>query len=167
MDTTTFIICVDGPDQPGMLNALSHTLTRYDGLWLTSKVNNLDGRFAALIRAQVPSEQFEPLQQALLSLESVHLRLHPVSASPPNAQQYRWNIESDDKPSLVQDITTVLHNHGANIEQFNSHHLAIAESGMTAFSADLLISAAASLDPLTIQQELKAQHGNLIIHPQN
>ncbi|QIZ76094.1 glycine cleavage system protein R [Ferrimonas lipolytica] len=160
---TTFLIAIDGPDKPGILNELSSTISQHNGHWLTSKSNNLDGHFFALIRVSVEQSAFEPLQQQLLALDQLNVQIHQSPLGQQGDHSYHWNIESDDHPSLIQDITTIITNHGANIDSFNNHRIAIPDSGLTAFTGDLLISGAASLDRHQIQQELENIHGQIVI----
>lgn len=162
----TVIIAANGPDKQGVLHQLAEQIHANHGHWQTSKITTLDGHFSALIRVTINEDDLPVLQTALASLPMIHAQIATAELSDEQTQ-YRWVIECEDSPALTHDIATVLANHGANIEHFDSHHIHIPDSGQTAFCASLKINGGSNLDMAQVQKELQQQYKHLLIRTEN
>ncbi|MEI2670706.1 MAG: ACT domain-containing protein [Marmoricola sp.] len=50
-----------GPDQPGLVSALSEAVIEHGGNWLTSELARLAGSFAGIVLIEVPDQQVDAL----------------------------------------------------------------------------------------------------------
>ena len=76
---TSFIITFIGDDRPGLVEELSSTISSLQGNWQESRLSQLAGKFAGLIRVSLPADQGTKLEQALkaLSEKGLSVRVTP------------------------------------------------------------------------------------------
>ncbi|MBY5993898.1 glycine cleavage system protein R [Ferrimonas balearica] len=161
--TALFLMTVMGPDRPGMLNQLAALTHQHQGKWLNSRMINLEGQFAAIIKVEVPKSQQQQLQEALMETPRMHLQIHdchPEWSAPDRTLALQ--IDAKDQPGLINDITSALTSHGINVEQMECHRVASAEGG-TLFTAELALSVPAELDPDLVVMELEGLHSHLMV----
>ena len=53
--STSLVLTVIGPDRPGLVESLSQTLLAYEASWQESRMLRLAGKFAGILRLDVPS----------------------------------------------------------------------------------------------------------------
>lgn len=163
--TTPFILSVVGTDSPGVLRQLAQLIHQHQGKWLNSKVANLEGVFTALIKLDLPASQVQQLQEALLSLPNLQVRIHESQpAADVDTRQLKFKIDAEDQPGLVNDITNLLESHSINVDKLDSHRFNIPGTHYTAFEADIVITAPAELDPDVIAMELEGLHEHIKVH---
>ncbi|NIM63004.1 MAG: glycine cleavage system protein R, partial [Acidobacteria bacterium] len=49
----SLVLTVNGPDRPGLVEALSQTVAKHQGSWLESRMARLAGHFAGILRVSV------------------------------------------------------------------------------------------------------------------
>ena len=64
----SLILTVIGPDRTGLVEAVARHVTAHGGNWLESRMARLAGKFAGILRVQVPDEQVDELTSALRDL---------------------------------------------------------------------------------------------------
>src|SRR5512138_3613236 len=69
------VLTVLGPDRPGIVEAIAAPIARNGGNWLESRMAHLAGKFAGILRVQVPAEREAALVAALHELEAGGLKL--------------------------------------------------------------------------------------------
>ncbi|GAA5189100.1 glycine cleavage system protein R [Ferrimonas gelatinilytica] len=161
-----FIISVIGPDLPGILKQLTEVTHDRGGRWINSKICNMDGRFMALIKIDVPKEGQNALQSALQQLNDVEVTIHPLSPPPKHdAVSAAFRIDADDRPGLINDISQLMASHSINIDQLESHRLGVSDTGQSLFTAKLQVTLPAELDPASLARELEGLHEHIVVHP--
>src|SRR5262245_44897621 len=99
------IVTLLGTDRPGLVEQVAETVARLGGNWLESRMAHLGGKFAGILRVQVPAEVLDALVAATKQLSSDDLRIIvETSTSPPPMVQMRI-IELEcvglDRPGIV------------------------------------------------------------------
>ncbi len=74
------VLTLIGPDRPGIVEAIAEPIARHGGNWLESRMAHLAGKFAGILRIEVPAEQAS-LLSALSALEASGLKL-TIEAGP-------------------------------------------------------------------------------------
>src|SRR5687768_13835724 len=89
--TRDLVLTLLGPDRPGLVEAVADTIAAHGGNWLESRMAHLAGRFAGILRVEVPEERFAGLNEALARLQSRGLRItvEPNAGDRPPAQPAR------------------------------------------------------------------------------
>lgn len=68
-----FVLTLIGPDRPGIVDSVSEVVVANGGNWLESRMAHLAGKFAGVLRVEVPEEQAAALEVALGRLETTGL----------------------------------------------------------------------------------------------
>jgi len=72
---TDLVLTLIGPDRPGLVEAVAEVIAGHGGNWLESRMAHLAGKFAGILRVEVPSAQVAPLSAALAALQARGLRV--------------------------------------------------------------------------------------------
>ncbi len=65
---TSLVFTFISDDRPGLIESISDTVARHAGNWLDSRMSQLAGKFAGIIRVGVDEESANDLTRALQSL---------------------------------------------------------------------------------------------------
>lgn len=149
---------VIGADHPGIVDRLARIIRQHEGNWLESRMARLGGQFAGIVAARVPASSVAALQADLDALsadgltvvvqpgvvgdESTSLDAHPV--------HLQVEILSHDRPGILRELTGLLAEHMANVEELSTRIVPAQFSGEPLFKAHLRLSvpSAESREPL-------------------
>lgn len=160
---TAFIITLIGNDQPGLVDAIAHTVAAHDGNWVESSLARLSGKFAGVIRATSPDDRADEMARAIRELgDRDGLRLHveqveddsPPIAEPPPA--LRMEVIGLDRTGIVRDVAHALARHGVNVTAFESRVYNAPMSGERMFRAEARLSPPDGLDAAALHDALDA-----------
>jgi glycine cleavage system regulatory protein len=161
----SLVLTVIGDDRPGLVEALSAAIADHDGNWVESRMAHLAGKFAGILRVDLPAERLDGLRRALAALETHGLRIvTEVGATTQRARRaVRLELVGADHRGIVREIAAVLARRGVNVEELRSECCDAPHSGQALFkvSADLLLPAEVSLDGL--RGELESVANDLIV----
>tara|TARA_B110000908_G_C10055235_1_gene358070 strand:+ start:247 stop:747 length:501 start_codon:yes stop_codon:yes gene_type:complete len=125
-----------GQDQTGLVNTLSHTIKKHHGNWQTSSMHHLSGFFAGTIEISVDESNRKNLVSALKNIDA--LTCHIEVATPANKNQQAnlvLELTASDRPGIVQDISSVIHQQGGNLIKLVSTQDSAPYSGQLIFKA--------------------------------
>src|SRR3954451_12809698 len=93
--TTELVLTLLGPDRPGLVEAVADVIAGHGGNWLESRMAHLAGKFAGVLRAEVPAEQVDAVIQALGRLEGRGRKIvaEVAGAAARPADQRAMNLE--------------------------------------------------------------------------
>jgi glycine cleavage system regulatory protein len=163
------VMTVIGADRPGLVDRLSTVIADQEGNWLESRMANLGGQFAGILRVQVPAARKGALLEQLAALDADGLKVlvhddRPAAAvSASTGTLARLEVVGHDRPGIIREISQVLAGLDVNVED-----LATATESAP-MAADLLFRARAkvhlpegcSLDDL--QQALETIASDLMV----
>ena len=119
--TTSLVFTVIGPDRPGLVKAISDKVTEHDANWLESRMANLAGQFAGIVRVAVPAAKADALIAALREFEAQGLVIVASKALSQATEAPKRLLSLDlvgqDRPGIVREISQVLAQHGVSIEE--------------------------------------------------
>jgi glycine cleavage system regulatory protein len=143
-----------GDDRSGLVNAISDAVAASGATWLESRSAHLAGKFAGVLRIDVPAERLTEVEAALRRLEQGGLwvtieRGAAVPAGKP-ARLVKLDILGQERPGIVRDVTRALTDLNVNIEEFSSGVESEPFTGNEMFraTARLLIPAGLALEDL-------------------
>jgi glycine cleavage system regulatory protein len=149
---TSLVVTVIGEDKPGLVEALSSTVTAHDGNWLESRMSHMAGKFAGIVRVEVPEAAVDRLLAAFADLQSEGLRVaaEPGAAAPVPAGAFSLELVGADHPGIVRDIARALSRHGVNVEELSTECTSAPMSGDPLFRAvaRLQLPAGVTIDEL-------------------
>lgn len=122
---TSFIITFIGDDRPGLVEELSAVISDHQGNWQESRLSQLAGKFAGLIRVALPTDRGAPLEAALkqLSERGLSVRVHSLTDAPAGAtkeRSIRLTIMGPDRPGIVREIASALARQQINVVDMHS-----------------------------------------------
>ena len=126
----TLVLTAIGDDRPGLVSALSSTLSAHGAGWERSQMARLAGQFAGIVEVVVPSGRTDDLLRDLEQLRTEGLAVTATrTAVPPPApaQRLALTVVGADRPGIVAEISTVLSEHGVSIEELGT---AVSEAPM-------------------------------------
>jgi len=152
MKTSLVLTCI-GADRPGLVESLSRVVADHDGNWVESRMARLAGKFAGLLRVEVPDERADELTRALDALGAGGLRVtvEPTRTEPGRTTRLlKLSLVGQDRPGIVRDISRVLAAHEVNVEELETSCTSAPQSGEPLFqaSATLHVPTSVSTDEL-------------------
>jgi glycine cleavage system regulatory protein len=135
------ILTVIGPDRPGLVRALAHSVAAHGGSWLESRMARLAGQFAGIVMVEAPESLLADLHA--LEHEGLRIAVHPGEASlgTPSGERLAVEVVGNDRPGIVRDVARVLAEHGVNIEELTTGVVSGSFSGETLFRATAFVRA--------------------------
>lgn len=156
------VITAVGPDRPGLVDAVSQTLTDHKANIADSRMMNLRGEFAMILLAESPDEQVDSLNKALPEVGQTYgLTVMVRRATPDQANRrghgvpYRISTYAMDQAGLVHRITHVLHQHKINIEELQTNLTHGPHTGTPLFSMDMVVTLPADVALSALRDELE------------
>ena len=161
------VLTVIGPDRPGLVETLSRLVTGHDASWEESRMARLAGRFAGVLRVRVDPGKALALTRALEALGRGDLRVtvERVDASPDSAggRLLLLDFLGHDRPGIVHEVSAVLVEHGANVEELETTVESAAMSGERMFKARALVRVPEGLTVEVLDRELQAVADELML----
>jgi len=138
------VVSAIGPDHPGLVDRLTEAIGRYNCNIADSRMVNLHGQFAIIMRLQVPDANASDLREQLPGLiEGIGLRAvtAPVEGrgSPPGVP-YRIRTYAMDQAGIVHRIAHALGERRVNIEDMTSRLEHGPHTGTPLFSMDMVVT---------------------------
>ena len=161
------VITVIGADRPGLVELLARTLVAHNANWLESRMANLAGRFAGMVEADVPEENFDRLVAALERLQADGLNVMVDSGlSGQDAGGFRevqLELTGQDRVGIVQEISSALARQGVSIEKLHTETESASWSGEALFRAWADLRVPDDLDMEALQQGLEVLADELMV----
>src|SRR5437763_9319188 len=109
---TDLVLTLIGPDRPGLVQAVAGIVADHGGSWLESRMAHLAGKFAGILRAEVPEERVRSVVEALGKLEGRGLKVVTEVAAPAQRSAADRPMELEvvglDRPGIVREISQLL-----------------------------------------------------------
>lgn len=165
----SYIITFIGDDRPGLVEDLAQVIADEGGNWLESRLSQLAGKFAGIIRVSLDSGDSKSFQSALedLTRKGLSVRVHPADGEPGSAGRVVvLTAIGPDRPGIVREISAALATRQLNVVEMDSR---VSSAPMTAeqlFEAivHLEVPTDASLDELSDTLDHIANSMTLDIH---
>lgn len=136
----SIVLTLVGPDRPGLVEAVSESVARHGGNWVESRMAQLSGQFAGILRIEIAPSQVQSLVDSLNALRSENLQVVVVPtdsdvAPARSRQQLHLNLVGQDRPGIVRDISQVLAKLNVNLEELHTECKSAPMSGEALFTA--------------------------------
>jgi glycine cleavage system regulatory protein len=156
---STLVMTVIGPDRPGLVELVTSHVVSHGGNWLESRMCRLGGQFAGIVRVEIPSDKSETLLAALQALSNDGLRISACSeaVAPASTKGTLAVLElvGQDRPGILHQISRILAQHGANVEDLSSDRTNAPMDGSMLFQAraEILLPPGVSIGQLRSELE--------------
>ena len=161
----TLVITLIADDRPGLVEHLSRIASEHGANWLESSFAQLAGKFAGILKLDVPANTLNALEAALRAQPGfrIALELATATASPAVANRFHLSLVGHDRIGIVREVTQVLAGHALNIERFESHVASAAMSSEPMFHAEIALQASETLDATRLQVDLERLSADLMV----
>jgi glycine cleavage system regulatory protein len=164
---TSLVLTLLGPDRPGIVESVADVIAAHGGNWLESRMAHLAGKFAGVLRADVPPEQVSAVIQALDGLQTRGLKIvAEVSQGMRDAADQRamdLELVGLDRPGLVREISQLLAQQGVNVEELTTDRSSAPMSGEMLFRARARVHLPAQADLPRLRAGLERLANDLVV----
>lgn len=133
----SLVLTVIGADKPGLVEALSSAVASHDANWEESRMAQLAGQFAGILRVTVDDTQRAALIRELGELEREGLRVVTTISDAPATEEptqlLRLELLSDDRAGIILDISRALAGLDVNLEELSSEITSAPMAGNNLF----------------------------------
>lgn len=130
-----------GADRPGLVDKLSNVIKEFNGNWQDSSMHHLSGFFAGIIEIAVAEEQASALVERLHTIDALECNIKIAApASAKISPSIVLELTANDRPGIVQEISSVIHHQEGNLLKVVSAQENAAHSGQNLFKAKVTIN---------------------------
>jgi glycine cleavage system regulatory protein len=159
----SIVVTLLGKDKPGIVEAIAKQVRQSEGNWLASNFAHMAGHFTGFVEIQLPEQNIAPLLDKLDSMPELNIRLVEGESQPAQAIRASLEIMGNDKPGIVQEITSVLHQFNINIIRFSSSCEAAPNWGGLLFKANIDIDYPEGFDIAPLSLALEQIANDLVV----
>ncbi|HVZ75199.1 MAG TPA: ACT domain-containing protein [Polyangia bacterium] len=164
---TDLVLTLIGPDRPGLVQAVAGIVAEHGGNWLESRMTHLAGKFAGILRAELPPERAPAALAALAKLESQGLKIvaETVARADREAAERTMDLEllGLDRPGIVREIAQLLASCGVNVEELTTDRKSAPMSGEILFEAHAHVRVPGSADLGALRTALERIANDLMV----
>ena len=163
----SLVITAIGPDQPGIVEAISEAGRRAGANWAGSRMANLAGQFAGIVHFEVAETQVPKLEEALRALEARGLRIaiaRGQAATPTQrARLVHLDLVGHDRPGIVHELSENLASRGVSIEELHTQVTSAAMSGGSLFKVRARLAVPPSLRDDELKRALESLANEMMV----
>jgi glycine cleavage system regulatory protein len=164
---TDLVLTLIGPDRPGLVQAVAGIVAEHGGNWLESRMTHLAGKFAGILRAELPDNRVTAALDALAALEGKGLKI--VSETVARAEREPPSRAMDlellglDRPGIVREIAQLLAESEVNVEELTTNRTSAPMSGEILFEARAHVHVPAGTDLAKLRGALERVASDLMV----
>lgn len=164
---TSLVISFIGEDRPGLIGQISAAVAEHEGNWLESRMSQLAGKFAGIVRVGVSTEHIKGMTEALKALESHGLSvLVEASEANPDAADHQimqLTMLGLDRPGIVREVSQALAKYGINVLEMTTDISNAPMTGELMFNAEASIEIPEKFDIKELQDQLEIITNDLAV----
>jgi glycine cleavage system regulatory protein len=161
-----FIISIMTNDRPGIIDTLSGIIKDNQGNWLESRMTQLAGKFAGIVKVQITEQNVAGLERALNALKQSGWIIN-TEYSNDKAQDSQANaklsIIGNDRPGIVKDVAQVLSALAVNVLELNTQFESAAMSAEPLFKTKARVHIPESVDFDDVRDVLEKLSNELMV----
>ncbi|MEQ9823283.1 MAG: ACT domain-containing protein [Puniceicoccaceae bacterium] len=164
---TPIVMTVIAADRPGLVETLASCVANAGGNWEQSRMCRLGGQFAGIVQVEVEERQRMELLDSLHELSEQGLRIivheDEQEVAPSRETLMRISLVGQDHPGIIRDLSAVLFQHDANVEELHTELRSEPMSGEPLFVANVRLSLAADRNVDALRTDLEAVAADLMV----
>lgn len=161
----SLVMTLVGRDRPGLVETVAGVVEEHSGNWEESRMVQLGGQFAGLLRIQAPAERAAALDRALRGIEGVSVLVAEAGSEPdpPDTRPLQLEVVGQDHRGIVRALAAALAACGVNVEELESTVTDAPMSGEELFRARARLTAPAALTVDELRSRLESVAADLIV----
>lgn len=161
----SLVMTLIGRDRPGLVETLAAVVEEHGGNWEESRMVQLGGQFAGLLRIEAPAAGLAALEEDLRRLEGVSVLVARATGEPESTDTQALELEvvGQDQSGIVRALAAALAASGVNVEELESDVVDAPMSGERLFRAHARLRAPASLTVDELRSRLERVAADLIV----
>jgi glycine cleavage system regulatory protein len=164
---TDLVLTLIGPDRPGLVEAVAEIVASHGGNWLESRMARLAGKFAGILRVEIPRDKEQAVLASLAELEARGLKVVGESsgdhAEMVGGRALDLDLVGLDRPGIVREISQLLASSGANVEELSTDRASAPMSGEMLFSAKARVRLPSNADLAGLRAALDRLASDMMI----
>ena len=166
---TALVLTVLSDDRPGLIETMSAVLEQHGGNWLESRMVDLAGKFAGVLKVSVPSAHCEELTTALTSLSAQGLQVLVQNVDTAGndvtekTETLQLEVLGPDAPGIINNITRQLAALKVNVGELCSEQRQAAMSGDKLFFAEMTLELPEGISQDNVQDALEELPDQLMV----
>ena len=163
------VLTLIGSDRPGLVQSVAAIVAAHHGNWVESRMTQLAGKFAGILRAEFPPQKVDDAVRALGGLESRGLRVVVETAAPQTlaprdtSRKMVLDLVGLDRPGIVHEVSQLLSKCGVNVEELITNRTSAPMSGDMLFQARAYVALPASTDLAHLRAALERVGNDLTV----
>lgn len=160
---TSLVLTLIGADRPGLVEAVAKAVAEEGGNWVESRMARLAGKFAGVLRVEVPAERAGSLREALAGLKARGLAIQCEEAVPDVPETgggagavLVLEVIGHDRPGIMRDVSRAIAQRHVNVIALESEVFSAAMSGEQMFRAMCQLRAPAGVAMEDLRASLEA-----------
>ena len=152
------VLSVVGSDRPGLTRALAAAVLEASGNWLESHLSRLGGLYVGSVLVDLDPARIGNLSAAVRAVDAhgLEVRIVPARETPvPAGEGLKLALVGQDRPGIVDTVTSALSALGANIETFRTWIASEPHSGAPLFNLDARLRLPPGLTADAVQTALE------------
>ncbi len=162
--TKAVVISLIGDDRPGIVESIASIVVQHQGDWIESHMANLSGKFAGILRVNLPDQEYEAFASDLKSkTEGLNIAFETATTVTEPGRAYKLELLGQDQPGIIYRISSALANNGATVQEMESEVIDASMSGEKLFKASIKICLAEGYDIDQLNRVLEDLANELIV----
>lgn len=161
------VLSVIGSDRPGLVELIASTVKAAGGNWLESRMCNLGGQFAGILRVQASEGRRDELLAAVSALSekglSVVVKDAAQSSEGDCLEVATIEIVGADRPGIVSQISNAFARRGVNVEELSTECRSAPMSGEPLFEARARVCIPSGCDVSDLRSDLELIAADLMV----
>ncbi|MBK1878793.1 glycine cleavage system protein R [Pelagicoccus mobilis] len=161
------VMSLIGPDRPGLVELIASTVKAAGGNWLESRMCNLGGQFAGILRVSPSEGRREELLAAVASLQDKGISLVVKDAEEDSDggchEVATIEIVGHDRPGIVSQISNAFAQRSVNVEELNTECRSAPMSGEALFEARARVCIPSDCDVSDLRSDLELIAADLMV----
>lgn len=152
------ILTIISDDRPGVIKEVADTVSLHQGNWLESRLTQLAGKFAGVVRIRIEHEAIDALQVALAGLMQHGIRVTVDTlediAAPTTHRSATFTAVGPDRRGIVREIAQAFAQYDINIAELDTRCSSMPYSGEPLFEAEGSINLPDQIDWDQLSEQL-------------
>jgi len=153
------ILTIISDDKPGVIDAVASTVREHEGNWLESRLTQLAGKFAGVVRIQIEGERAQALSTGLRQLRETGINIILESCDADSegeiGTEAGFHAVGPDTPGIVQELTHTFSTRHINVIELSTKYSSMPYSGEPLFEAEGKINVPKDVQIHDIQEQLE------------